>query len=41
MQRPIGAAARQLAQTRYDWSAILPCLLKGYERLGFERISTG
>jgi glycosyltransferase involved in cell wall biosynthesis len=37
----IGAAARQLAQTRYDWSAILPCLLKVYERLGFERIATG
>ncbi|PJF43155.1 MAG: glycosyl transferase family 1 [Candidatus Thermofonsia Clade 1 bacterium] len=37
----LGAAARQLAQARYDWSAILPCLLRVYERLGFERISTG
>lgn len=33
----LGAAARQLAQARYDWSVILPCLLKVYERLGLER----
>lgn len=33
----LGAAARQLVQARYDWSVIVPCLLKLYERLGLER----
>ncbi len=37
----LGKAARQLAQTRYDWAAIVPCLLKVYERFGVERTPTG
>ncbi|MFQ3534577.1 MAG: glycosyltransferase [Aggregatilineales bacterium] len=37
----LGAAARQLAQTRYDWSVILPGLLEVYERLGLERTPVG
>ncbi|MCE7947076.1 MAG: glycosyltransferase [Chloroflexi bacterium CFX4] len=37
----LGKAARQLVQTHYDWSAIVPCLLKVYERLGVERTPTG
>ncbi len=37
----LGAAARELVRSRYDWSVILPCLFKVYEGLGLERAPTG
>jgi glycosyltransferase involved in cell wall biosynthesis len=37
----LGQAAQNMAQTRYDWSVIVPCLLKLYTEMGFEPSRSG
>lgn len=37
----LGKAAQELAQTRYDWSQIVPCLLNLYTEMGFEPQRSG